>query len=364
MARPIKEGLDYFPHDTNASNDSKLEAMIAIHGLAGYGFYFMLLEKIYSSSDGTFDVKNPLILTPLLKKMGIKNKKFTEFFLTAIQLSLFFENQDGKITSKRICQQMKDIKLKREAWNKKKSENEKEIFPKENSTRKTPKENSEGKPPRKLDKEKKILLKEKESLKEILIPPIIPQGGNEKNLKPEEKIIQPEKVSSSLLSGIDFTEKLNSAKLTNLVNTINQHSGLGSSVPPLMDLAKIYTEILSGIMPELRYGKFDKATSSLIADMWHDGVTAGEEWVKFFTEISLSSYLQGKTKIKGSDNCYNTGLRYCLKNYNEVLSGTKRDKPEDTEDIMDSYNKLYGPQSETFDSDDTIECQNYTVEEV
>ena len=27
MARPIKEGMDYFPHDTDATNDEKIEAL-------------------------------------------------------------------------------------------------------------------------------------------------------------------------------------------------------------------------------------------------------------------------------------------------------------------------------------------------
>lgn len=52
MARPLKEGMDYFPHDTDASDDEKIEALRAIYGNDGYAFYFILLdlislEKIY-----------------------------------------------------------------------------------------------------------------------------------------------------------------------------------------------------------------------------------------------------------------------------------------------------------------------------
>ena len=47
MTRPQKQGLDYFSHDTDASNDEKIEAMEAVYGLAGHAFYFKLLERIY-----------------------------------------------------------------------------------------------------------------------------------------------------------------------------------------------------------------------------------------------------------------------------------------------------------------------------
>lgn len=48
MARPLKQGLDYFPHDTDAINDKKIQRLIDEYGLAGYGFYFALLADIYS----------------------------------------------------------------------------------------------------------------------------------------------------------------------------------------------------------------------------------------------------------------------------------------------------------------------------
>lgn len=48
MARPIKEGLDYFPHDTDASTqDDKIETLEASYGNDGYATYFKLLERIY-----------------------------------------------------------------------------------------------------------------------------------------------------------------------------------------------------------------------------------------------------------------------------------------------------------------------------
>lgn len=47
MARPLKLGLDYFPHDTDSVNDEKIEALRMLFGNDGYAFYFILLERIY-----------------------------------------------------------------------------------------------------------------------------------------------------------------------------------------------------------------------------------------------------------------------------------------------------------------------------
>ena len=46
MARPRKEGLDYFPHDTDAASDEKIEALTIIYGAKGYAFYFILLACV------------------------------------------------------------------------------------------------------------------------------------------------------------------------------------------------------------------------------------------------------------------------------------------------------------------------------
>lgn len=172
------------------------------------------------------------------------------------------------------------------------------------------------------------------------------------------------KTLPSLPSGVDFTDLKIPAKLTNLVNTINYSSI--SSKPPFLDLGKLRDEILSGILPSLHRGNFDKVDRAKIAEKWNEGITTGEEWMQFFTEISLSTFLQGKKKIPNKNNgeCYKTSFSYCIDHFGEILSGKWRDTPEDTEDIMDSYEKFFGPQVETFNSDDAIECQEYTAREV
>jgi DnaD/phage-associated family protein len=47
MARPIKEGLDYFPLDVDIDQSDKVAMIEAIHGIEGFGIVIKLLMKIY-----------------------------------------------------------------------------------------------------------------------------------------------------------------------------------------------------------------------------------------------------------------------------------------------------------------------------
>ena len=58
-ARPRKDTFDYFPHDTDAAHDEKIEAMRALYGNDGYAFYL----SCWSASTGTTEFwtsKTPL----------------------------------------------------------------------------------------------------------------------------------------------------------------------------------------------------------------------------------------------------------------------------------------------------------------
>lgn len=48
MARPIKEGLDYFPLNVDVDQDDKIAIIEAEHGMLGFGIIIKLLMKIYS----------------------------------------------------------------------------------------------------------------------------------------------------------------------------------------------------------------------------------------------------------------------------------------------------------------------------
>lgn len=49
MARPRKNNAEYFSHDSNMRNDSKVKALRNKYGLEGYGVYVMLIEQLCES---------------------------------------------------------------------------------------------------------------------------------------------------------------------------------------------------------------------------------------------------------------------------------------------------------------------------
>jgi len=105
MARPRKKGLDYFPHDTDAVNDEKIEALRALYGNDGYAFYFILLERIYRTENVELDIKTEEMKRILARKIQISKQKFEKMLLTAFEFELFdrkeFEER-GVLTSRGI----------------------------------------------------------------------------------------------------------------------------------------------------------------------------------------------------------------------------------------------------------------------
>ena len=78
MARPIKDGMDYFPHDTDASNDEKVEALRSLYGNDGYAFYFILLERIYRTNEAELDVSDAETIQILARKVSVTTEKFEQ----------------------------------------------------------------------------------------------------------------------------------------------------------------------------------------------------------------------------------------------------------------------------------------------
>ena len=99
MARPQKAGLDYFSHDTDASNDEKLEAMESSYGLAGHAFYFKLLERIYHQPNFELDISDAETIQILARKWRITVKTFNAMLETAVKWRLF----DAGAYSSRRC---------------------------------------------------------------------------------------------------------------------------------------------------------------------------------------------------------------------------------------------------------------------
>ena len=89
MARPQKEGLDYFPHDVDASGDPKIEPLIILYGSKGYGFYFMHLEYIYRTPDLMLDVSDAETREIFCNKLKINQEEYQQILNTALKHGCF-----------------------------------------------------------------------------------------------------------------------------------------------------------------------------------------------------------------------------------------------------------------------------------
>ncbi|MBY9077255.1 DUF4373 domain-containing protein [Paenibacillus sp. HN-1] len=127
MARPKKEGMEYFPHDTDAVNDEKIEAMRALFGNDGYAFYFILLERIYRSENGELDVSSFTVRTALIKKLGIDQDQFSPMLEAAFEIGLFdpmHYEMHQCITSLGVKKRHNEVEKMRSKWRKKKGQND------------------------------------------------------------------------------------------------------------------------------------------------------------------------------------------------------------------------------------------------
>lgn len=89
MARPRKEGMDYFPHDTDAANDKKIKALRMLYGNDGYTFYFVLLEMIYREPSFELDISDAETIQILSKECGINEELFNQILKTAMKRDCF-----------------------------------------------------------------------------------------------------------------------------------------------------------------------------------------------------------------------------------------------------------------------------------
>ncbi|RJX27167.1 MAG: DUF4373 domain-containing protein [Dethiobacter sp.] len=116
MARPIKEGMDYFPHDTDAANDEKIEALRALYGNDGYAFYFILLERIYRTSSFELDICDAETMQILANKVAVTPELFDKMLQTALKVGCFDRQAYGKknvLTSNGIKKRAEYVKAKR-----------------------------------------------------------------------------------------------------------------------------------------------------------------------------------------------------------------------------------------------------------
>jgi hypothetical protein len=121
LARPIKEGMDYFPHDTDATGDEKVETLMMLYGTKGYAFYFILLERIYRQPNFELDISDAETQQILSRKIAITHQEFETILKSAIKHKCFDKElyeKHGILTSNGIKKRTTSVIDKRQKMRK------------------------------------------------------------------------------------------------------------------------------------------------------------------------------------------------------------------------------------------------------
>lgn len=91
----------YFPHDYDAQNDPKLQALISEFKAEGYGIYWAIIEMLHKESDHKLPFKEYVFLA--IAKQMLANAEQIKILLNyAIDECDLFEKKDGFFFSKRV----------------------------------------------------------------------------------------------------------------------------------------------------------------------------------------------------------------------------------------------------------------------
>lgn len=116
MARPKKDGLEYFSHDVHAANDKKVEALRMLYGNDGYAFFFILLETIYQEANFELDISDAETIQILCRKTELTFERFNMILETAIKRECFDRDayeERGVLTSNGIKKRAEVVVKKR-----------------------------------------------------------------------------------------------------------------------------------------------------------------------------------------------------------------------------------------------------------
>jgi hypothetical protein len=157
MARPKKEGMDYFPHDTDAVNDEKIESLRLLYGNDGYAFYFILLERIYRTKEFELDVSDAETIQILSRKVGVNEEVFNQILQTALKRGCFDREtyEERKVLTSEGIRKRASVVVEKRVKMRDKYIQDKEIVSDAETTQETGVESTQSKV--KKSKEKKII---------------------------------------------------------------------------------------------------------------------------------------------------------------------------------------------------------------
>lgn len=99
----------YFPHDQNARNDPALISLRRVYGWQGYGIYFAIIEILHEQ-DGYIQEES---LDDIGYSLNIEPELFNNVITMLLQNNKLVIT-DGKISSKRVLENLKIANEKKE----------------------------------------------------------------------------------------------------------------------------------------------------------------------------------------------------------------------------------------------------------
>lgn len=109
MGRPRSKGLDYFPHDTTALSDEKIQHLVSIFGATGYAIYFAILEKVFRAENGKMEIQKKYVTETLCRSLSISCDLLHEFIAVSVEIGALLVLEDGSITSNGALKRIKHI---------------------------------------------------------------------------------------------------------------------------------------------------------------------------------------------------------------------------------------------------------------
>jgi len=97
MPTTIKLEKQYFPHDLGARGDENIVALICEYGMAGYGLYWCLVEKLYEA-DGHLEANYKLLAFDLRVDAAM--------IKAVIEKSKLFKVKNGKFYSESVLRRL------------------------------------------------------------------------------------------------------------------------------------------------------------------------------------------------------------------------------------------------------------------
>ncbi|MHB9014043.1 MAG: DUF4373 domain-containing protein, partial [Ignavibacteriaceae bacterium] len=110
MSRPITNTISYFSHDTDMSEDDKLEKVEFKYGLIGYAIYNKILERVYKTY-GSFNIQSAEDFKMYGQKWRVEAEMLKEIIGYMREIFLF---PSDNFVSNGVKKRMKKIKAERD----------------------------------------------------------------------------------------------------------------------------------------------------------------------------------------------------------------------------------------------------------